>query len=100
MLKDIWYWPPDPEDLKRERRKARELKQSQWWKNRRAYNHCHYCEREVSARELTMDHIVPLARGGKTTKSNVVPCCKECNEQKLHLLPVEWETYLERLRKG
>ena len=54
----------------------------------------------MPARELTMDHVVPLARGGKTTKSNVVPCCKECNEQKLHLLPVEWEAYLERLRKG
>jgi 5-methylcytosine-specific restriction endonuclease McrA len=47
-----------------------------------------------------MDHIVPLARGGKTTKANVVPCCKACNTQKLHLLPVEWEAHLERLRKG
>lgn len=100
MAEEVWYWPPDPEELKRERRKAREFKQSQWWKNRRAHNRCHYCEREMPARELTMDHVVPLARGGKTTKSNVVPCCKECNEQKLHLLPVEWEAYLERLRKG
>ena len=28
-----------------------------------------------------MDHVVPLIRGGHTTKSNVVPCCKHCNSQ-------------------
>jgi 5-methylcytosine-specific restriction endonuclease McrA len=40
-----------------------------------------------------MDHIVPIARGGKTTKGNVVPCCKECNNLKKQLLPMEWEAY-------
>ena len=45
-----------------------------------------------------MDHVVPLIRGGRTAKSNVVPCCKHCNSQKQHLLPVEWAAYLERLR--
>jgi 5-methylcytosine-specific restriction endonuclease McrA len=44
-----------------------------------------------------MEHIVPLIRGGKTTKSNVVPSCKECNTEKKYLLPVEWEAYLKRL---
>jgi 5-methylcytosine-specific restriction endonuclease McrA len=43
---------------------------------------------------LSMDHIVPIIRGGKTTKGNVVPVCKECNNKKKYLLPVEWETYL------
>ena len=45
-----------------------------------------------------MDHVVPLVRGGRTTKANVVPCCKECNGQKRYLLPLEWEEYLQRLR--
>jgi 5-methylcytosine-specific restriction endonuclease McrA len=44
-----------------------------------------------------MDHLVPLARGGKSTKGNVVPACKTCNSQKKQLLPMEWEAYLERL---
>lgn len=44
-----------------------------------------------------MDHIVPLVRGGKSTRSNVVPCCKECNYLKQDLVPSEWEAYLERL---
>ena len=59
---------------------------------------CHYCQQSFPPDELTMDHVVPLIRGGRTTKSNVVPCCKPCNSQKQHLLPVEWAAYLERLR--
>ena len=29
-----------------------------------------------------MDHIVPLAQGGKSTRGNTVPCCKLCNNKK------------------
>jgi 5-methylcytosine-specific restriction endonuclease McrA len=49
--------------------------------------------------ELTMDHIVPLVRGGKSTKGNCVPACKECNNKKKHMLPIEWEEYLHVMRK-
>jgi 5-methylcytosine-specific restriction endonuclease McrA len=83
------------EDIKRERSKARDLRASQWWKRRCDKGKCHYCGRATSPKELTMDHIVPLARGGKTTKGNVVPACKECNNRKKQLLPMEWEEYLE-----
>ena len=76
---------------RREKEKARELRQSQWWKRRLAKGVCHYCGRRFSARELTMDHVVPVARGGKSTKGNVVPCCKECNTRKKMQLPAEWE---------
>ena len=84
------------EEIKRERRKARELRGSQWWKRRLAKGLCHYCGQDIPPKELTMDHIVPIARGGKTTKGNVVPCCKECNNQKKQLLPMEWQAYLLR----
>ena len=91
--------PMDEAALGRERRKARELRQSQWWKRRCAKGVCHYCGRPTPARQLTMDHIVPLARGGRSTKGNVVPACKDCNNRKKSLLPMEWEAYLEALRK-
>jgi 5-methylcytosine-specific restriction endonuclease McrA len=45
-----------------------------------------------------MDHIVPISRGGRTTKGNVVPCCKECNNAKKQLLAMEWEHYLMQLK--
>jgi 5-methylcytosine-specific restriction endonuclease McrA len=85
-------------EFKRERARARELRESQWWKRRLAKGVCHYCGRKVAPRELTMDHVVPISRGGKTTKGNVVACCKECNTAKKQLLPMEWEYYLKRVR--
>jgi len=83
------------EQLRREREKARVLRKSQWWKNRIAAGRCHYCGASVSPGLLTLDHIVPLVRAGRSTKGNCVPACKECNNRKKHLLPVEWEEYLE-----
>ena len=81
--------------IKRERQKARDLRHSQWWKRQCAKGKCHYCRRSFPAKGLTMDHIVPIIRGGKSTKGNVVPCCKECNNKKKQLLPMEWDEYLK-----
>lgn len=86
-------------DLKRERRKARELRESQWWKRRLARGICHYCGRKTAPRELTMDHIVPIARGGRSTKGNVVTACKDCNNRKKQLLPIEWQEYVDGISK-
>lgn len=82
------------EEIKRERNKARELRKSQWWKNRIAKGICHYCRGSFPPDELSMDHIVPVIRGGTSSRGNVVPCCKECNNRKKHMLPIEWEEYL------
>jgi 5-methylcytosine-specific restriction endonuclease McrA len=43
-----------------------------------------------------MDHIVPIARGGRSTKGNLVPACKQCNNKKKQLLPMEWKSYLQK----
>lgn len=86
-------------DLKRERSLARDLRESQWWQRRIAKGLCHYCGRAFAARELTMDHIVPVSRGGKTTKGNVVPCCKDCNNAKKQMLAMEWEDYLKQFAR-
>ena len=82
------------QEIKREKEKARELRRSQWWKNRIARGVCHYCGGVFPPAGLSMDHIVPLARGGKSTRGNVAPACKECNSRKKYLLPVEWDEYL------
>jgi 5-methylcytosine-specific restriction enzyme A len=87
------------EDIKREKRKARELRNSQWWSRKCAKGKCYYCDSPVPPKDLTMEHIVPISRGGKSTKSNVVPACKECNTKKKYLLPVEWEEFLDNLKK-
>ena len=91
-------WDSNEDHLRRERQKARDLRRSQWWKNRIGAGTCHYCGAQVSPAALTLDHIVPLVRGGRSTRGNCVPACKECNSRKQHLLPIEWEEYLERLK--
>jgi 5-methylcytosine-specific restriction endonuclease McrA len=77
------------EHIRRERRKARELRQSQWWKRKRAAGICHHCGGKFAPADLTMDHLVPIIRGGKSTKGNLVPSCKQCNSERKYRLPFE-----------
>ena len=86
----------DEEVIRREKAKARELRKSRWWQGKLGEGRCHYCGRETPISELTMDHVVPLTRGGHSVKSNLVTCCKECNNRKKNLLPQEWEDYLDK----
>ncbi len=86
-------------ELRKEKEKARKLKKSQWWHRKKAKGICYYCRKKVPPRELTMDHIVPLIRGGKSTKGNIVAVCRECNAKKKYLLPWEWEEYLKDFTK-
>lgn len=79
----------DRQHIAREKEKARALRRTAWWQKRVAAGICHYCGRRRPPAELTMDHIVPLSRGGRSIKGNVVPCCRECNSRKKYLTPVE-----------
>ena len=78
-------------DLLRQKSLARDLKASQWWKRKLAKGICHYCNEHFPPGELTMDHIVPVSRGGKSVKGNVVTACKKCNTKKEQKLPMEME---------
>ena len=83
------------EDIEREKSKAREIRRSRWWHQKCAQGVCFYCGSRVGPSNLTMDHVVPLIRGGRSIKNNLVPACKECNNNKKYLLPMEWEDYLK-----
>lgn len=96
--KEFYFESVEREWIDKEKRQARELRRSQWWKNQLGRGRCYYCEQSVHPHDLTMDHVVPLVRGGRTTRSNVVPCCKGCNTAKQNLVPCEWRQYLERLK--
>ncbi|MCL5405516.1 MAG: HNH endonuclease [Deltaproteobacteria bacterium] len=86
-----------PELLRKEKEKAARLRGSQWWKRQIARGVCYYCHRKIPPAELTMDHIVALIRGGKSSRGNVVPACRECNSRKKYLLPFEWEEYVRKI---
>lgn len=89
----------DEKDIRREKEKSRNLRRTHWWYKKIQKGICHYCHCQVGQKQLTMDHVVPLSRGGKSKKGNIVPACKECNNKKKYLLPIEWEEYLESLSK-
>jgi 5-methylcytosine-specific restriction endonuclease McrA len=90
----------DEKEIKREKSKARDLRASQWWKQKLSKGICYYCGKNFSPQELTMDHVVPLSRGGKSTKGNLVCCCKDCNNKKKNLIPIEWAEYISKLQSG
>ncbi|QER41961.1 HNH endonuclease [Thermodesulfobacterium sp. TA1] len=86
------------EFIKKEKEKARKLRQTRWWRRQLEKGVCYYCGKEVGAKNLTMDHKIPLSRWGTSDRINIVPCCKECNNKKKYLLPWEWEEYVKRLK--
>ena len=46
---------------------------------------CQYCGKQLRWSELSYDHLVPRARGGRTTFLNIVTACRPCNAKKGHL---------------
>lgn len=89
--KAIARWKRDhPEygQQKRGRRRARllnaeinDLTIAEWREILETWQYkCAYCDTEPEV--LTLDHVVPLARGGNHTRTNVVPACFDCNSRK------------------
>lgn len=45
-------------------------------------NTCQYCAQKLARHMLNLDHVIPRARGGRTTWENVVCSCVPCNLKK------------------
>jgi len=90
-LKAVREWGqlyPDRLKIIDHRRRARlaavkhTLTADQWEAILAIYKHrCAYCQR---GGKMTMDHVIPLARGGEHSPENVVPACFSCNSRKQH----------------
>ena len=50
---------------------------------------CQFCGSALPAGELTLDHVIPRSRGGRTDWDNLVACCHPCNNRKGDRLPEE-----------
>jgi len=84
----------------REKKIARDLRASSWWRSKIASGKCYYCGGIFKPSELTMDHKIPISRGGTSEKINIVPACKECNNKKKYMLSIEWDEYMNRLKSS
>jgi len=43
---------------------------------------CQYCNEKKATKDLTFDHVLPRAQGGKTNWTNIVTACRPCNSRK------------------
>jgi 5-methylcytosine-specific restriction endonuclease McrA len=48
---------------------------------------CAYCGKRFGVRDLTVDHVVPISQGGRSTWGNTVTACARCNQRKADRTP-------------
>ena len=60
---------------------------------------CQYCGDGFPTSELTFDHVVPVAQGGRKDWENIVTCCVTCNRKKGGRTPAEARMHLTRMPK-
>ncbi|MDR0950749.1 MAG: HNH endonuclease [Candidatus Ancillula sp.] len=53
-------------------------------------NTCYICGKQFGENSLTLDHIIPVSRGGKNSWENLITCCQKCNWDKGNQLLSEW----------
>ena len=68
---------------------------AEWMK--RAPKHCYWCECKLTIRTMSIDHYVPLSKGGAHALSNLVPSCLSCNKKKNAKDPLKFARQVGRL---
>lgn len=53
---------------------------------------CFYCKKELSEHEISIDHKIPVSRGGTNKLSNLVICCRSCNSKKRNKTEIEYRS--------
>jgi 5-methylcytosine-specific restriction endonuclease McrA len=62
---------------------TKELTDVNRWELLEAAEHtCYLCGHFLSVHDMTLDHVVPLARGGAHTPENLRPAHRSCNSRK------------------
>lgn len=82
---------PPPADNKTPRRKEKRgewtLREKRRMWRRRESRRCHWCKRWMRFREATLEHIIPLFRGGSNEADNLTLACAKCNHERGHEMP-------------
>lgn len=54
---------------------------------------CYFCGCPLTPSNRTIDHLIPLARGGRNIRTNRVWCCSKCNKEKMDMTEKEYSVY-------
>ena len=52
------------------------------WQKLYSADTCYYCGKHIEGRDKTVDHKIPISRGGTNARENLVMCCQSCNSHK------------------
>lgn len=63
---------------------------------------CHVCGEKISlqlgsSETLSLDHIIPMSRGGNNSKENVAPAHRRCNQNRTDMTVHEFDLWLKRV---
>ena len=59
----------------------------------KGYDTCYYCKTKLTEKNRTMDHLYPRRWGGISIPENLVPCCKNCNRDKMDMTYEQFMQY-------
>jgi 5-methylcytosine-specific restriction endonuclease McrA len=81
----------------RERSMEGDFTLEEWNSKLEEYNYrCAYCGCELNTETITIDHMIPIVRGGTNYIDNLVPACRSCNSRKHTKTAEEYLGELER----
>ncbi len=72
-------------DSRESRKSLPDIKQQMWEKS----PNCHYCGTSLSVEQATIDHVIPVSKGGRNSPANLVVACLSCNHWKANDIVVE-----------
>jgi CRISPR/Cas system Type II protein with McrA/HNH and RuvC-like nuclease domain len=58
---------------------------------------CYYCGKQLNKEDKTIDHKIPVSRGGNILRHNKVPCCWNCNQEKADMTHKEYNLFKKGL---
>lgn len=62
----------------------------------RDHRRCHFCNKELQFKQISLDHYLPKSKNGSNDIFNIVLSCKKCNKEKKNRVPTGYENILMR----
>ena len=65
-----------------------------------ARGRCGICGKSIPIETTNLDHIIPKAQGGKSSRANLQIACRACNSMKAALTPGQFREVVQRIAKN